>query len=85
MLAEDPPDDEDDPADELPDEPPDPDECPSDPPLEGRDTALPLGLPLAGRDSGRSFDCPASAGPALSDSAAAAAQKVTARRVMMCS
>ena len=77
MLEDDPPDDEDEPVDEPPDE------DPPDPPPDGRDTAVPLGLPLDGRDSGRSFAWPANAGPTLSENVAAAAHKVTARRVMM--
>jgi hypothetical protein len=72
MLDADPPDDEEDPAEEPPDEPP-------EPPPDGRETAVPLLLPLAGRDSGRSFACFAQAGLTLSASVATAAQK---RRVI---
>lgn len=83
MLEEDPPDGEDEPTDE-PLEPAD--EEPSDPPPDGRDTAVPLALPVAGRESGRcSFAWPANTGATLSENVAAAAHKVTARRVMMCS
>lgn len=76
MLEEEPPDDDDEPAGDEP-----PEESP-DPPPEGRETAVPLLLPLDGRDSGRSFACLAHAGVTLSVSAAAAAHKVTARRVI---
>jgi hypothetical protein len=82
MLEEDPPDGEDEPTDE-PLEPADDD--PPDPPPDGRATAVPLLLPVAGRESGRSFAWPANAGATQSENVAAAAHKVTARRVMMCS
>ena len=78
MLADEPPDDDEDPAEEPPDDPP-------DPPPDGRATAVPLLLPPEGRDSGRSFAWRAQAGLTLRVKAAAAAQTVTARRVMLCS
>jgi len=80
MLEADPPPDEDDP-DEVEDPPPDEDPPPVPP--DGRETAVPVGVPVAGRDSGRSLDCAARAGPTLSENVAAAAHKVAARRVMM--
>ena len=85
MLGDDRPDDDDDPAEEPP--PEDEDDPPDPPPPDGRDTAVPLDplLPLDGRDSGRSLACPASAGAMLKENAAAAAQKVVARRVMLSS
>jgi hypothetical protein len=83
MLEADPPLDEEDP-DEVEDPPdPPPDEDPPPVPPDGRETAVPVGVPVAGRDSGRSLDCAARAGPTLSENVAAAAHKVAARRVMM--
>ena len=81
MLEADPPPDEDDPdeVEDPPDPPPD-----EEPPPDGRETAVPVGVPVAGRESGRcSLDCAARAGPTLSENVAAAAHKVAARRVMM--
>jgi hypothetical protein len=84
MLEADPSPDEDDPDEvEEPPEPP-PDEDPPPAPPDGRETAVPVGVPVAGRESGRcSLDCAARAGPTLSENVAAAAHKVAARRVMM--
>lgn len=77
MLEEESPDEDDEPAEEPAED------DPLDPPPEGRETAVPLLLPLDGRDSGRSFACLAHAGATLSVSVAAVAHKVTARRVMV--
>ena len=81
MLDSNPPPDDPDRVEEPPDPPLDEDPPPSPP--DGRETAAPVAVPVAGRESGRSLDCCARAGLTLSENVAAAAHEVTARRVMM--